>query len=185
VSNRVLVTGLTQYTFNPTELRVDTRNTLSLELDAYQPLGGERGFLHVDAQASRNFGFGWHELRALLRATGEFGAVLFTDEIPLDDHLRIGFGLEKYTRQMASTRLELRWSLVRDKIKVGPFSDQGVWRKLASDDPRQPVELAGSSGGGVYLFILDELQVDAFYGLGWSTDGFTRTGFNLQIKEAF
>ena len=60
-----------------------------------------------------------------------------------------------------------------------------VWRHLPRVDPLQNAELAGSSGGGIFFFAFDELQIDAFYGVGWSTDGFHQPGLALVIKEAF
>src|SRR5207302_474259 len=81
----------------------------------------------------RLFTFGWHELRAGGRVAGET-EVAYVDEIPLADHLRIGFGLDKYTRRVASLSLEFRYSLLRDKVKVGVFNDVGVWRHLPRDD---------------------------------------------------
>ena len=49
----------------------------------------------------------------------------------------------------------------------------------------QSAELAGSTGGGLFLFLFDELQVDAYYGVGWSTDSSKNTGLALVFKEAF
>ena len=51
---------------------------------------------------------------------------------------------------------------------------------------KQSPELAGSSGLGAFFFIFDELQIDAFYGAGWATDGSpSHMGLALAIKEAF
>jgi hypothetical protein len=74
---------------------------------------------------------------------------------------------------------------LRDKVKVGVFNDTGVWRKLPRDDPGQHAKLAGSFGASLGLFLFDEIQVDAYYGLGWATDRYTSTGLALAIKEAF
>ena len=39
---------------------------------------------------------------------------------------------------------------------------------------------------GAFFFIFDELQIDAFYGAGWATDGSpSHMGLALAIKEAF
>ena len=184
VSNRGFLRATSQYTFNPNELRQDMRDWLSLDLNAYQPtIAHTQGYFHFDLQGHKLINFGWNELRLGLRVTGEAGNVLYVDEIPLSDHLRVGFGLEKYTQRLSSLSFEFRYSVLRDKVKIGLFSDVGVWRHLPRDDPEQRAELAGSSGGGIFLF--DELQVDAFYGIGWSTDGYNEPGFSLAIKEAF
>lgn len=192
VSTRAFLRLNSQYTFNPAELRQDLRDTLALQLDAYQPTSEDRmlssgssGFFRFDLQGRWLFPLGWHELRSGAHLTGEAGNIWFTDELPLSDHLRIGFSLEKYTHRVASGSLEFRYSLLRDKVKVGVFNDTGVWRKLPRDDPGQKAELAGSFGASLGLFLFDELQLDAYYGLGWSTDHYTSTGLALAIKEAF
>jgi hypothetical protein len=197
VSTRAFLRLNSQYTFNPAELRQDLHDTLALQLDAYQPTSEDRmlssgssGFFRFDLQGRWLFPLGWHELRAGAHLTGEAGNIWFTDELPLSDHLRIGFSLEKYTHRVASGSLEFRYSLLRDKVKVGVFNDTGVWRKLPRNDPAQKAELAGSFGASLGLFLFDEIQVDAYYGLGWSdpfssTDRYTSTGLALAIKEAF
>jgi hypothetical protein len=186
VSNRAFLRLSTQYTFNATELRQDQRYGIGLELNIFKPwVAGDSGFFRFDLQATRIFAFGWHELRTGLHLSGEAGNIWFVDEIPLEDHLRIGFGLVKYTQRVGSANLELRYSLLRDKVKVGVFNDLGVWRHLPRDDSHESPELAGSFGAGLFLFVLDELQINAYYGAGWSTDSVIQPGFALAIKEAF
>jgi len=85
----------------------------------------------------------------------------------------------------SSGSLEFRYSLLRDKVKIGVFNDTGVWRHLPRNDKNQKAELAGSFGASLGLFVFDEIQLDAYYGLGWSSDGYTSTGLALAIKEAF
>jgi hypothetical protein len=186
VANRGFLRATSQYTFNPGEIRQDLRDWLQLDLDAYQPSSAHtQGYFHFDLQGRKIFQIGWHELRVGGRITGEGGDVLYVDEIPLSDHMRIGFGLSKYTKRLGSTSVEFRYSLLRDKVKVGVFTDLGVWRHLPRVDPGERAELAGSSGGGLFFFVFDELQIDAFYGVGWATDHYLQPGFALAIKEAF
>ena len=174
------------YIFNPAELRADLKNTVTAELNLFRPtVKTDMGFLKFDVQGKRLLPFGWHEVRIALRVNGEIGDVGFADELPLGDHLRIGFGLDKYTKRVATLSLELRYSLLRDKFKIGLFNDLAIWRHLSRDDKFEYAELAGSSGGGVFFFVFDELQIDVFYGVGWSTDGFVKNGLSLVIKEAF
>lgn len=175
----------TAYTFNPSELRQDLRNELTVELNLFRPtLAFDTGYVRLDFTGRRLFPLGWHELRASVHFTGELGDVSYVDEIPLADHLRIG-SLDKYTKRATSVSLEFRYSLLRDKVKIGVFNDIGVWRHLGRDDLAQAADLAGSSGAGAFLFLFDELQFDLFYGVGWSTTSSVRQGLALAIKEAF
>ena len=186
VSSRGFLRLNSQYTFNPRELRQDLRNSVSLQLDTYRPMAkNDSGFFRFDVQGRWIFFFGWHELRVGGHVTGEAGDIFFVDELSLGEHLRVGFGLEKYTHRVSSTSLEFRYSLLRDKVKIGLFSDTGVWRHLPRDDAQQKASLAGSAGASVGLFLFDELQLDAYYGVGWSTDNYMSPGLALAIKEAF
>ncbi len=185
VSSRGFLRLNSQYTFNPGELRQDLRDSVALQLDAYRPGSSDSGFLRFDVQGRWIFFFGWNELRAGAHATGEGGNIFFVDELALAEHLRVGFGLEKYTHRVGSGSVEFRYSLLRDKVKVGVFNDTGVWRHLPRDDAQQKASLAGSSGISLGLFLFDEIQVDAYYGVGWSTDSYMSTGLALSIKEAF
>lgn len=187
VDNRLFLRANSEYTFNPSELRKDLRDTITVQADAYQPTTGatKKGFFRFDLQTRWLFPLGWHELRTGAHISGESGDILFLDEMPLADHLRVGFGLEKYTERAASINLEFRYSVLRDKVKIGVFTDLGLWRHLPRDDPKESASGAGSAGGCLGLFLFDEIQVDAYYGLGWASDGYSSTGLSLQIKEAF
>ena len=185
VSSRGFLRLNSQYTFNPGELRQDLRNAVTLQLDTYRPVSSDAGFFRFDVQGHWIFFFGWNEVRTGVHATGEVGNIFFVDEINLADHLRVGFGLEKYTHRVGTTSLEFRYSLLRDKVKIGLFSDTGVWRHLPRDDVRQKPSLAGSAGASLGLFLFDEIQLDAYYGVGWSSDHYLSPGLALALKEAF
>jgi hypothetical protein len=186
VSNRGFLRATSQYTFNPEELRVDHRDSVSLTVDGYQPtIAGTTGYFHLDFNAYKYLALGWHELRFTLQTAAEAGDVLFIDETPLVSQIRLGLGLQKWTRSMATVSLEFRYSLLRDKVKLGVFSDTAMWRHLERVDPSRQFELAGAAGGGVCLFLADEFLIDVFYGVGWTTDGYSSTGLALTIKEAF
>ncbi|MCA1825854.1 MAG: hypothetical protein ABR567_01025 [Myxococcales bacterium] len=186
VSNRAFLRMNSGYIFNPDELRQDLRNGATLQLDAFRPVSGDRGFFRFDVQGHQLFFLGWHEVRLGGHISGEAGDVWFVDEIPLESHLRIGFGLQKFTQRAGSLSFEFRYSLLRDKMKIGVFTDAGIWQHLPRDDPKMSPELAGSTGLGAFFFVFDELQIDAFYGVGWATDGSpSRMGLALAIKEAF
>lgn len=186
VSNRLFLRLNSQLVFNPEELRRDLRDGAELELSASKPWGGDmNASIRFDLSAKKFFALGWHELRLGARTSWAFGDVPFLDEIGLDDHMRLGFGLEQYSHRITSLSAEFRWSLLRDRVKVGAFADFGVWRHLPRDDANEGPDLAGATGGGLNLFLWDEVQVDAYYGVGWASTGYLKPGLWLQIKEAF
>ena len=186
VATRSFLRANSTWSFNPQELRQDLRNDIAVELNAYRPMtANDSGYFKLDVQGRRLFPVGWHEFRAGFHLTGEFGDVAYVDEVPLADHIRIGFALDRYTKRAGTLSLEIRYSLLRDKVKIGVFNDLGVWRHLPRDDAHESREVSGSAGAGLFLFLFDELQIDAFYGAGWSTDGPAQTGLALAIKEAF
>jgi hypothetical protein len=186
VQNRAFLRANSTYTFNPGELRQDERDSVSLELTAVRPTApANSGFFRFDAQGHKLFNLGWNELRVGLHYGGELGTIDYPDEISLDGFLRVGFGLNKHTHRAGTGSLELRYSILRDKFKVGLFNDLGFWRHLPRDDSSESSELAGSAGGGLFFLFYDQLQVDAYYGVGWSADGYKNAGLVLAIKEAF
>src|SRR5205823_3571808 len=106
-SNRVFLRINSLYVFNPEELRQDLRNSVSLVLTGFRPtVSGDDGYLRLDFQGLRVFPFGWHELRLGASLSSEVGKIWFVDEIPLADHLRVGFGLSRYTHDVGSVNLE-------------------------------------------------------------------------------
>jgi hypothetical protein len=186
VQNRAFLRANSTYTLNPQELRQDMRDSVALELTGVRPTSpADNGFLRFDIQGRKLFNFGWNELRTGLHYGGELGNIQFPDEIALDGFLRVGFGLNKHTHRAGTGSLEFRYSIIRDKFKVGAFTDLGFWRHLPRDDSSESSELAGSAGGGMFFLLYDQLQVDAYYGVGWSADGYAQTGLVLAIKEAF
>jgi hypothetical protein len=186
VQNRAFLRANSTFTLNPGELRQDMRDSVALELTGVRPTApADDGFLRFDIQGRKLFNIGWHELRTGLHYGGEVGSIEFPDEISLDGFLRVGFGLNKHTHRAGTGSLEFRYSIVRDKFKIGAFTDLGFWRHLPREDPNQSSELAGSAGGGMFFLLYDQLQVDAYYGVGWSADGYQQTGLVLAIKEAF
>src|SRR5262249_55819367 len=148
-------------------------------------IAGTTGYFHFDFNAYKYIALGWHELRLTLLAAAEAGDVLFIDETPLAAQIRLGFGLQTWTRSMSTLALEFRYSVLRDKVKIGVFNDLSVWRQLPRVDPDEKIELAGAVGGGLCFFVFDEMQIDAFYGYGWDSIGYGATGLSLNIREAF
>jgi hypothetical protein len=185
-ANRLFLRLNSQYTFNPDALRRDVRDMIEVELSGYQPARFDSdGYLSFDLQARKLWPVGWHELRAATHITEQLGNVPWTDEVLLSNHLRIGFGLDKYTERIATFLFDFRYSLLRDKLKTGVFADLAFYRHLPRDDPEEKLVVAGSVGPGLFLLFMEAIQFDLFVGAGWSSDGYLSPGLWLHIQETF
>ena len=98
------------------------------------------------AAYQRRFPFGWHELWWQARGTLLAGGVLFPDEESIGSYLHGSFAGSDFARKLASTGFELRYSLLRDVIKVGFLYDQlvfGAIDRTANPSPWRPQAQAG------------------------------------------
>jgi len=98
------------------------------------------------AAYQRRFPFGWHELWWQARGTLLAGGVLFPDEESIGSYLHGSFAGSDFARKLASTGFELRYSLLRDVIKVGFLYDQlvfGAIDRTPNPSPWRPQAQAG------------------------------------------
>lgn len=185
-ANRGFARLRAELTFNPGELRRDLRDRAELDLTAWTPASqGQGALLRVDAWLRKLWTVGWHDVSALGHTTAALGDVSWVDEEALGSHVRLGLGDSRTTSAATSVRLELRWSLLRDVVKVGLFDDLAVFRAFDRTTRAARPELAGSVGAGLHFLLADDFQLDLWAGGGWSTDGLRRTGFALALREAF
>jgi len=174
-------------TFDPSSLRRDRHHLLSVEARAYAaPRAGEARTIHLSAAYQKMFSLGWNELWVEARGMSRTGSVLFPEEGSIGgDVLRGPFGAE-YARRYAGLELEYRYSLVRDVFKIGVFHTLaafGVVDRTTNLDDK--LGLANAVGLGAHALIIDEFQLDAYFGVGWSTHAKFDTGAALAIRQAF
>jgi hypothetical protein len=173
--------------FDPGMLRRDRHHLLSLAARAYAaPRPGEERTIHLAASYQKMFSLGWDELWVELRGMSRTGSVLFPEEGSIGgDVLRGPFGSE-YARRYAGLELEYRYSLVRDVFKVGFFHNLAAFgaidRATSRDDK---LGLANAVGLGAHALLIDEFQLDAYFGVGWSTHAKFDKGAALAIRQAF
>jgi hypothetical protein len=142
--------------------------------------------VHLSASYQKMFSIGWDELWVELRGMTRTGSVLFPEEGSIGGEvLRGPFGSE-YARRYAGIELEYRYSIVRDVFKIGLFHNLAAFgaidRTTNLDDK---LGLANAIGIGAHALIIDEFQLDAYFGVGWSTDAKFDTGAALAIRQAF
>src|SRR5512140_2359665 len=173
--------------FSPATLRRDRHPLLSVAARAYAaPRAGEDRTLHLAASFQKMFSIGWNELWVELRGMSRTGSVLFPEEGSIGGEvLRGPFG-SVYARRYAGLELEYRYSLVRDVFKIGLFHNLaafGAIDRATNLDAR--LGLANAVGLGAHARIIDEFQLDAYFGGGWSTQAKFDTGAALAIRQAF
>ena len=98
--------------------------------------------------------------------------------------LRGPFG-DVYARRFAGLQLEYRYSFLRDRSSSGMFHNLAGYGAINRDDRCEKLTFANAFGLGAHALIIDEFQLDAWYGVGWSSTGKFDHGAALQIRQAF
>jgi hypothetical protein len=177
-----------ELTFDPDNIRRDRHHLLGIDARVYgPPHEGEESALHLTGWYQKTFAFGWNELWVEARGISRTGFVLFPEEASIGGSvLRGPFGNE-YARKYGGLDLEFRYSLLRDVIKVGIFHNGVAYGAIDRVTNNEKLTFANAVGLGFHALIIDEFQLDAWYGVGWSTKsvfGFDQGGA-LAIRQAF
>jgi hypothetical protein len=131
------------------------------------------------------FPFGWNELWLEVRGMSRSGFVVFPEEASVGgDVLRGPFG-DVYSRKYGGLQLEFRYSLLRDVFKLGIFHNVAGYRAIDRSDKDTSATFANAVGLGIHALIIDEFQLDAWFGVGWSTQNAFDKGAALAIRQAF
>ena len=182
---RPFVASRIEANFQPNLLRLDRRHRLVLDvrqtwLEGVESFGKARFFY------SKVFGIGWHDLRFRANGAWLWGKVLFEDEEHVGGrYVRGVFGDRYFVKRVFGLSLEFRFSLVRDVVKVGAFSDLAVLGKLDRINDTDEACFATSSGFGFHLLILDAFQFDLYYGIGFAIDEDVQHGPSASLKKVF
>ena len=131
------------------------------------------------------FPFGWNELWVEMRGVSRTGFVLFPEEASIGGEvLRGPFGNE-YARRYGGLQLEFRYSLLRDVFKLGIFHNAVGYGAIDRVTNKDKLTGANAVGLGIHALIIDEFQLDAWFGVGWSTTKTFDQGAALAIRQAF
>jgi hypothetical protein len=175
-------------TFDPDTLRRDRHHVLELGARYYaRPHATDDSALHLAASYQKMWPLGWDELWIEARGYWKEGFVTFPEEVSIGggDLLRGPFN-EVYTRRVAALDLEYRLSLWRDAFKIGVFHNGAVYSLLDRTSSNESFAAADAVGLGIHALIIDEFQLDAYFGAGWATPGHRfETGAALAIRQAF
>ena len=150
------------------------------------PQPGDDSALHLSASWQKMFSFGWNELWLNFHAQSRSGFVLFPEEESVGDGdlLRGPFGAD-YARRVAGLDIEFRYSLLRDVFKLGIFHNGAAYGAIDRTARTEKLALANAVGAGVHALIIDEFQLDAYFGVGWGSGGRFDRGAALSIRQAF
>lgn len=174
-----------ELTFDPDSLRRDRHHGIGADARVYgPPHPGQLGALHVTGWYQKMFPFGWNEMWVELHGMSRTGFVLFPEEGSIVGALRGPFG-DQYARRWAGLQLEYRYSLLRDVFKIGLFHNLAGYGAIDRATDAEKLTFANGLGLGAHALLIDEFQLDAWYGVGWSSTGRFDHGAALQIRQAF
>jgi hypothetical protein len=182
---RPYVEAIGELVFNPGELRTDRKNLLDFEARGYTGSTSSDKALWLRGAYQRRFPFGWHELWWQVRGMLRAGGVLFPDEESIGGHLHGPFGLSDFTRKIASTGLEFRYSFLRDVLKLGVFYDQALFGAIDRTTNVESLKFAGAGGPALHLLLADEFQIDIYVAVGWKPDGSADFAPSLVLRQVF
>lgn len=173
-------------TFDPQALRIDRHHELELSARFFgAPRAGTDGSIHLLARWQKMLALGWNELWLGALGISRSGYVLFPEEESIGGAVLRGPFVNEYARRLAAVQVEYRYSLLRDVFKLGIFNNAVAYGKLDRVARTERLAGADSFGLGVHALIIDEFELDAWFGLGVSTGGHFDRGAALQIRQAF
>src|SRR5437763_1576364 len=175
-----------ELTFDPDNIRRDRHHRFGIDARVYgPPHTGEESALHVGGWYQKMFPFGWNELWVEVHGMSRTGFVLFPEEASIGgDVLRGPFGNE-YARRYGELQLEFRYSLLRDVFKLGIFHNAVGYGAIDRVTNKDKLTGANAVGLGIHALLIDEFQLDAWFGVGWSTKKTFDQGAALAIRQAF
>jgi hypothetical protein len=175
-----------ELTFDPESIRRDRHHRLGVDARVYgAPRTGQNGATHLSGWYQKMFPFGWNELWVELRGISRTGFVLFPEENSIGGSvLRGPFGGE-YARRSGGLQLEFRYSLFRDGFKIGVFHNLAGYGAIDRATDKEKLSFANSFGLGAHALLIDEFQLDAWFGVGWTNSGRFDKGAALAIRQAF
>jgi hypothetical protein len=172
--------------FDPGALRLDRHHQLSLDARVYSsPHEGTSGALHLSGRWQKMIPYGWNELWLSAMGISRTGFVVFPEEESIGgDPLRGPFG-SVYARRLLAVQAEFRYSLLRDVFKLGLFHNLVAYGALDRVKQTETPALADALGVGAHALLIDEFELDAYFGVGYGSGNRFDRGAALSIRQAF
>ncbi len=177
--------GMLEFVFDPEKLRRDRRHRLQLFARNFWEQGRSL-YLEGRLDYQKTFEFGWHDLFLGLRGAWLWGEVPFENEEPVGGrHLRGVFGDRWFVTEAGSLVLEFRFSLARDLFKISAFHDLSLFAERSRPDDDRTFRAGNSFGLGFHALVLDWLQFNFYYAVGFASDGSFDHGVSASLRKAF
>jgi hypothetical protein len=177
--------GSVALTLDPENLRKDQHHSLYLGARVYgPPHANDQGELFLFGSYQKVIPLDWNELWVDSRALSRSGFVIYPEEDSLGDELHGVFSNE-YARKVIALNLEFRYSLLRDVFQLGLFHNLAFYGAINRQTDVDRPALADAFGIGVHALILDDFQLDAYFGGGFASGGKTDRGAALVIRQAY
>ena len=172
--------------FDPDSIRRDRHHLLGVDARVYgPPHEGQQSALHLAGWYQKMFPFGWNELWFEARGISRTGFILFPEEASIGGSVLRGPFSNEYARKYGGLQLEFRYSLLRDVIKLGIFHNLAGYGAIDRVTEKEKLTFANAAGLGFHALLIDEFQLDAWFGVGWSSTGAFDQGGALAIRQAF
>lgn len=172
--------------FDPDGSRRDRHDFVRLGGRYYlSPDPDEEDTIVAQAETQMVFELGFDELWIRTKSAGLFGRVAFPDDMRLSSFVAGIFGNKFFTQKAAALRMEYRYSLDDDYIKVSAIGDFAFYDETRPRNDPNRLGLAGSVGAGFHALVLTSFQFNISIATGFTRDG--HAGFNIgaQLLRAF
>ncbi|NJK88895.1 MAG: hypothetical protein HC923_05470 [Myxococcales bacterium] len=166
------------------QLRVDRLNQINLEARIYT-LFARQDLADLRGSYERTFSFGFDDLEIGVSGQALLGDVTFTDEVRVSDHLRGLYGDELFTDAIGSVRLEYRYSLIRELLKISAFHDAAGFRGIDRLSLTESFRIGNAFGVGLHSLAFDAFRLSIYGVLGFISDEGPDAGFAFSLRQLF
>lgn len=165
-------------------LRIDRRHHIDVLGRAYSLLGDQELY-YLRARYEKVFGFGFDDFE--IGAMGEtmVGDVTFTDEVRIADHVRGLFGDEFYTDHIVSLKLEYRYAVLTNVLKLAAFHDGTLFRGVDRRTGREFPRVANAFGVGINAVIFEVFEASLYGAFGFMSEGPSDAGLVFSLRQLF
>jgi hypothetical protein len=157
-----------ELSFDPDILRLDRQHELDLEVRQYFT---SRSVWRLAAHYQKIFELGWHDLVLETGGVALFGGYIFPQEEPVSNFVRGVFGETFYSGRVGGLSMEFRFSISRDVLKIAAYTDLAVFEDRGIFGTARRARVATGCGLGFNALLLDVIQFDLYYGIGFATVG--------------